>query len=157
MTKIKIGLWVFFSIVIIMYSNINLNAQSDEISDLIDKYTKELGSPHDVVRLNAVKALSKILDKRVVNPLIKSLEDENKFVRKEACHGLGMLKHPRAVDPLGMLLLEEVETYVKLECAWALGNMDFAEALPYLYKQLEREKKMAVRNEIKKAIKVLEN
>lgn len=127
----------------------------DSIDALINKYTEDLNSEYMPVRLNAVKALSKILDRKVVNPLIKALYDENKFVRKEACSGLGYLKHPRAVKPLGKLLIKDEEMIVRKECAWALGNMGFVDALPYLEKQLEKEESLSVELEIKKAIEKL--
>ncbi|MFW5800334.1 MAG: HEAT repeat domain-containing protein [Spirochaetota bacterium] len=130
---------------------------SDETGDLIEQYRKDLDSPYVPVRLNAVKELSKILDRRCADPLIYALNDESQFVRKEACTGLGKLKHPRAVEPLGLLLLKEEKTIVRKECAWALGNMGFVDAIPYLEKQLEKEESLMVKVEIEKALELLRN
>ncbi len=147
----------FVLLFLFIFQAISLYCQDDdEIAKLIAKYTEDLESPYVSVRLNAVKELSKLLDRRTVTPLIYALNDESQFVRKEACTGLGELKHPRAVEPLGELLLKEKKVYVRKECAWALGNMGFQDALPYLKKQLKVEESLLVKNEIKKAIEKLE-
>lgn len=144
-----------FCVILIIFLPTQVFCQEDETDELIAKYSQELKSSYEAVRLNAVKQLSKILDRKVVTPLIYALNDESKFVRKEACTGLGNLKHPRAVKPLGLLLLREDEIYVKRECTWALGNMGFVEAIPYLEKQLKTEESLLVIIEIKKALKKL--
>jgi HEAT repeat protein len=150
---------ILIALALFVFSYVTLYAQNDDddIGDLIEELTNDLDSPYEPVRIRAVKELSKILDRRVVNPLIYALKDESEFVRLEACKGLGELKHPRAVEPMGMLLLKEEETFVRKECAWALGNMGFVEALPYLYKQLEKEEKLIVRKAIEHAIDILED
>jgi HEAT repeat protein len=158
MRKIMIfSILIAIGILALSYLSLYAQTDDDEIGELIEKLTEDLDSPYEPVRIKAVRELSKILDRRVANPLIYALKDESKFVRMEACKGLGELKHPRAVEPMGILLLKEEETYVRKECAWALGNMGFVEALPYLYKQLEVEEKLIVRKAIEHAIDLLED
>lgn len=128
---------------------------ADDTDAYIAKLRRDLDSSSEAIRIKAVKELSKILDRKVADPLIYALRDESRFVRKQACIGLGELKHPRAVKPLGRLLLKEDDDFVRKECALALGDMGFADALPYLEKQLEDEESLIVKFAIKKAIKKL--
>ncbi len=146
---------ILVAIFITIFSVGFISLYSGDTDTYISKLRKDLDHPSDAVRIKAVKELSKILDRKVVDPLIYALNDESKFVRKQACIGLGSLKHPRAVNPLGKLLLREEEDFVRKECASALGDMGFADALPYLEKQFEDEESLIVKFAIKEAIKRL--
>ena len=58
---------------------------------------------------NAALALGKIGDKRAVEPLIRALNDEKRYVRECAAEALGELRDERAIKPLTRVLNDEDE------------------------------------------------
>ncbi|MFX1254791.1 MAG: HEAT repeat domain-containing protein [Promethearchaeota archaeon] len=108
------------------------------ISELIEK----LHSKDPVELQLAAKALGEIKAPQAVDPLLKLLENENKWVRTAAIEALGEIKAPQAVDPLLKLLEDEYEDEgVRGNAARALGQIGAPRALDLLLSLLENEHK----------------
>ena len=77
---------------------------------------------HGNLRPSAARALSKIGDGRVVKPLIKALEDRNKYVRRNAAIGLARTGDTRAMEPFIRMLSDE-DWEVRGSATEALGEI----------------------------------
>jgi HEAT repeat protein len=71
-----------------------------------------------------------------VEPLIKALGDKDRFVRRDAAYALGNIGDKRAVEPL-IKALEDEEEYVRSSITIALGKMDDKRAVGPLIKFLD--------------------
>lgn len=88
----------------------------------IDALVEALGDERDrspdggyPLRRNAAKALGKLNDPAVVEPLINCLQSEDYYVRESAAQSLELLKDDRAIAPLRVLLAGGVEGAVLKE------------------------------------------
>ena len=88
---------------------------------------------------DAVVALGKIGDPRVVEPLVKALGDDDDGVYWTAHESLVMIGEP-AVEPL-IKALEDKDKDVRTLAAFALGEIGDARAVEPLIKALEDEDK----------------
>jgi len=78
-----------------------------------------------IVRREAIIALARFREKRVVEPLIEALKDENWDVRRSAAIALGELGDRKAKEPLNELLNTETGEYpVREEAAIALKKLE---------------------------------
>jgi HEAT repeat protein len=78
-----------------------------------------------IVRREAIIALARLREKRVVEPLIEALKDENWDVRRSAAIALGELGDSQAKEPLSELLNTETrEHLVREEAAIALKKLE---------------------------------
>jgi HEAT repeat protein len=68
-----------------------------------------------IVRREAIIALARFREKRVVEPLIEALKDENWDVRRSAAIALGELGDSQAKEPLNELLRTETREYLLRE------------------------------------------
>lgn len=96
------------------------------------------------VRRAAAEALGEICDERAVKPLIKALEDGNKYVRSHAAWALGEIGDAGAVGSLLELLEDDAklspgEDSVQSHAAQALGFIGDARAVEPLIKALGPE------------------
>ena len=96
------------------------------------------------IRRDSAEALGEIGDLRAVKPLIKALEDENKYVRSHAVWALGEIGDARAVESLVELLEDDArllpgEDSVQSHAAQALGLIGDARAVEPLIKALGPE------------------
>ena len=82
-------------------------------------------------------ARKKAKDEKAIQPLILTLSDNNKLVRREASTALSRMG-PAAVDPL-IEVLDDPDWRVRGAAAWALGNLDDEKAIPALEKLLDDE------------------
>ena len=81
--------------------------------------------------------LGAINDPKAIEPLIATLKDNNKLVRREASTALSRMGEP-AVDPL-IGILDDEDWKVRGAAAWALGNIGDEKAIPALEKLLDDE------------------
>lgn len=104
-------------------------------------------------RLQAIEALSRIADPKVVKPLIAALSDEDNHVRASAIEALSIMGDARATDPLVRVLKDpdsRVRT-VAVEALSKLGDSRAAEALAKLVKDTDWEVRKAVIDALGKA------
>ena len=87
-----------------------------------------------VEALKAMNTLSNTGDARVVQPLIKLLEDKNRAARQGAAKVLGMIGDVRAVEPLGKVLSHDDTGYYAAEALAEIGEP----AISLLIKELKR-------------------
>jgi HEAT repeat protein len=91
----------------------------------IDFLLECLADPDPIVRREAIVALGRMQEKRVVEPLIESLKDENWDVRRSAAIALGEIGDRKAKEPLNELLNTETRDYsVREEVATALQKLE---------------------------------
>lgn len=110
--------------------------EANDIEGLI----KALKHSDEDVRLEAIKALGKIQDKRAVEPLIEMLENENDQIRMHAAEALGEVGDKRSVDPLISMLKDkdwEVGHYAIGPLRKLVGSDKTAE---FLIEPLKKEK-----------------
>lgn len=105
-----------------------------------------LANPDAHVRIKAIDALGYVGDSRAVRPLIKTLRDENPFVREHAARNLGCDYHSslgcdsgEVVEPL-LEVLDDEDPFVRVEAARSLGE----HPLPVSREPLE---KLAIRDD----------
>lgn len=87
------------------------------------------------IKMGAAKILGFIDDKRAVQPLIATLSNSNKLVRREASTALSKMGD-EAVDPL-ITILDDDDWKVRGAAAWALGKIANKKALDPLKKLLD--------------------
>jgi HEAT repeat protein len=86
-------------------------------------------------RMQAVEALSKISDPRVVRPLVGALRDEDNHVRASAVEALARVGDARAVEPL-VAALHDKDNRVRANAVEALSKLGDARAIDPLAKLL---------------------
>jgi len=72
------------------------------------------------VRKAAVKALASLGDRAALEPLVRTLKDEDKGVRYDAVEAIYRLGGAEAVEPLQQALWD-LDGDVRYAAAWALG------------------------------------
>ena len=87
------------------------------------------------VRSKVAEDLGRIGDKRSVDPLIASLDDDDDNVRREVALALGRIGDKRSVDPL-IASLDDADDNVRREVALALGRIGDKRAVDPLIKLL---------------------
>ena len=94
-----------------------------------------LKDPTTHVRVNAVKALGGIRDRKTLDPLVLCLQDGEKDVRLQAAIALGRLGDTEATEPL-LAALKDLDRYVRKEAVVALGELHDPRALQPLLEAL---------------------
>lgn len=91
------------------------------------------------IRLAALNALGQIGSVRAVDPLLKALESEDKWIRRAAARALEGMDDKRVIQPLMGHLLEEneLDAEVRRSAAKALARMQPEEAIEHLGKALK--------------------
>ena len=118
MRKISI---LIITILVIIFIQQTTTIQADDITEQITILEKLLQNKNKAVRLNAIKKLNNIKDKRVLDTLIRALKNQDKHVRIYACRALGKLKHYKAVKPLVIVMRKDGKRSVKKRsnnCTW---------------------------------------
>ena len=95
----------------------------------------ELGA----IKLSAIDALGEIGDVRAVEPLLKALESEDRWIRRAVAKALEEMNDKRIVQPLMHHLLEknEPDAEVRRSAARALARMRLLESMEYLAEALK--------------------
>lgn len=102
-----------------------------------DALVEALSNRNKNIRLNAAKILGFIGNSAAIEPLINTLRDHNKLVRREASTALARFGQD-AVDPL-INILDDDDWKVRGAAAWALGNLKDEKAIEPLEKLLDDE------------------
>jgi len=91
------------------------------------------------IKLVVIDALGQIGDTRAVEPLLKSLESEDRWIRRAAARALEEMNDKRVIQPLMWHLLEENEqdAEVRRSSARALARMQPMEAIEPLAQALK--------------------
>jgi hypothetical protein len=100
--------------------------------------------------------LSLIAEETMLDALLTALEDENPWVRSAAAFVLGLKKEIMAISRLLEHLARDVDEYVRLRCAWAVGQMKNGTAFWRLIRLRELESIYCVRFAITEAIAQLD-
>ncbi len=105
----------------------------------LDLFEDHAGDPDPAVRAAALRALAGNAPPEMAPVLIKALEDEDAFVRREAAQGLQRLHHRDAVDPLIERLdgEQEQDAQVRAEAARTLGQFPEPRVLQALIAALD--------------------
>ena len=103
----------------------------------LDPWSSELSHRKKNIRLNAATLLDAKNNPKAIHPLILTLKDNNKLVRREASTALSRMGDP-AVEPL-IETLDNEDWRVRGAAAWALGNLGDEKAIPALEKLLDDE------------------
>ena len=95
----------------------------------INHHVQNLRHKETVVRIRAASSLGELGPKAgiAVNPLIRSLNDQHYWVRREAAKSLGKIRAKQAVQPL-ILALGDKDRWVAHSAANALKKIGTAEA-----------------------------
>lgn len=139
----------------------------------VERLLKALGDKKRIVGIDAdtAKALGKMADlggvelalealgdtsqlARIVEPLIKALDDEDWIVRSSAAEGLANIADPRAVQPL-LKALGDKNSTVRMDAARALGEIGDESAVPALEGLLSDES-ISVRKVVEEALAKIE-
>ncbi|MCB0208655.1 MAG: HEAT repeat domain-containing protein [Anaerolineae bacterium] len=109
-----------------------------------------LGASDVQIRQKTAENLSKLADKRAIEPLISTLKDEKGIVRQYVAEALGRLGDIRAVEPLISALKDE-NTIVRSRVAEALGNLDDSRVFDALMDTIN-DKNSVVRRHVVEAL-----
>ncbi len=103
----------------------------------VDSLINALEDADANVRLMAIQALTRLGDKKAIEPFITLLrKDENKVVRSSAATGLGEIGDRRAIKPLISALKDESEI-VRRWTAISLGRIGDETVIPMLSEALQ--------------------
>ncbi|WP_198954109.1 HEAT repeat domain-containing protein, partial [Moorena bouillonii] len=91
---------------------------------------------HFDLRICAADALGKIGTEATIDPLIKLLDDHDKYVRSSAAEALGKIGTEAAIDPL-IKLLDDHDLSVRRSAAEALGKIGTEATIDPLIKLLD--------------------
>lgn len=122
--------------------NIEKMEKNEDVKGLIKalKYKKD-----SLIRTHAADALGDIGDTRAVDPLIKSLNDEDWQVRWGAAEALGNIGDARAVEPL-INTLKDKDDSVRKRVVMALGRIGDVQAVDPLKKALKDTNSIVIRD-----------
>lgn len=116
-----------------------VNSLDENVSEKTKKFAAGLFDPDWKERLTAVQMLAQV-GSEALPCLIKALEDENEYIRREAATGLGKVPPREAgasIAPLIEQLADNVSG-VRKTVAWSLGELAVAasESIPHLIDNL---------------------
>jgi HEAT repeat protein len=103
-----------------------------------------------------VKHALEAIGKAAMGPLIVSLNNNDKVVRKTAADILGVIGDSQAVEPLIKVLRDDNEWWVRLSAAEALTNINDASAV-WAFTTALRDSDWRVRKQAKKALETIGN
>ena len=88
------------------------------------------------VKINSIKTLGDIGDKKAIDPLIEALDDYDKSVRKNVVKALAQIDDERVLEPL-IEALDDDSFYVRRSAAKSLGILGNSNAVQALCKSLK--------------------
>ncbi len=101
----------------------------------VNSLFEALKNPVWQVKVGAIVALRIIGDKRAIPPLINSLEDQNRFVRREAVKSLGRIGDLKVLEPLSYCL-DDFDSGVRLRAVSALFRCGGLNAKKFISKAI---------------------
>lgn len=113
-----------------------LEMRGDESFEYLVEALKNKKS-HKKIKICSAKILGSLGNEKAIDPLIATLKDNNKLVRREASTSLTRMGD-NAVDPL-INTLNDADWRVRGAAAWALGSIGNKKAIEPLNNLLEDE------------------
>ena len=113
-----------------------LEMRADESFEFLVEALKNKKS-HKKIKINSAKILGFIANEKAIDPLIATLKDSNKLVRREASTALTHMGD-KAIDPL-LNILNDDDWRVRGAAAWILGSIGSKKAITPLNNLLEDE------------------
>jgi len=113
-----------------------LEMRSDESFKYLIEALKNKKS-NKKIKIGSAKILGAICNDKAIDPLIATLRDDNKLVRREASTALTRMGN-NAVDPL-INILSDDDWRVRGAAAWALGSIGSKKAIDPLNSLLDDE------------------
>ncbi|MBN1963086.1 MAG: HEAT repeat domain-containing protein [Anaerolineae bacterium] len=110
--------------------------RKQDVKQLIRVLEHDTAEPY--LKSQAARALGDTADARAVDPLIRALASENKWIREEAAAALGKLKAVRATEAL-LAVLNDSEWGVRRSAATALGKIGDPRAVEPLIAALQND------------------
>ncbi|MDR2545670.1 MAG: HEAT repeat domain-containing protein [Methanobrevibacter sp.] len=124
---------------------------TEAVDPLIDAL---LNNRNKDIKISSTKLLGIIGDNKAIDPLIKTLENPNKLVRREASTSLTKIGND-AVKPL-IELLENEDWKIRGAASWALGIIGDKRAIEPL-KNLLNDESGYVKSGAQRSLSTLEN
>ncbi|NKB89379.1 MAG: hypothetical protein GKS06_14260 [Acidobacteria bacterium] len=94
---------------------------------------------------------------RVVNTMIRLLQDPDVGMRKQAAHSLGMMENPAGVDALSAAVTNDESAPVRSQAAWALGMIESSEGVDALSAAVRNYASDSVRSQAAWALGMIED
>lgn len=133
---------LFVVLLVVWASSVFAESQSDRLIE-------GLGDKNWTVRVKSALALGKMRERRAVESLVNALGDENYYVRK--CATTALIRIGKPSFDLLTASLEDTDWRVRRNAAYALGEMNDANAVGFLARALGDEN-LYVANEVKAAL-----
>jgi len=113
-----------------------LEMRADESFEYLIEALKNKKS-HKNIKMNSAKILGFIGNEKAIDPLIATLKDKNKLVRREASTALARMGD-KAIDPV-LKIINDDDWRVRGAAAWILGTTKNKKAIEPLQNLLEDE------------------
>ncbi|MDR2967150.1 MAG: HEAT repeat domain-containing protein [Methanobacteriaceae archaeon] len=111
-----------------------LEIRADESFEYL---VEALTGTHKKIKMNSAKVLGFIANEKAIDPLIATLKDKNKLVRREASTALSRMGN-KVIDPM-LNILNDDDWRVRGAAAWVLGSIGDKKAIEPLKNLLEDE------------------
>ena len=119
----------------------------------INNIKQELKNENFLIRWHSALLLSRVeVPSCSLEPLLAMLDDTNAWVRSAAAFSLSILKEKIATDKLIETLARDRDEYVRVRCAYAIGQLSDPAALWRLINLFDNEVVYCVRFAIKYAV-----
>jgi hypothetical protein len=122
-----------------LYAALAAELSQVELYAILSPLEHMLARPEPLVRIAAVRALSRFLYKRTFISLREALADPDAAVVREAARALEELRFAHAFDPLARIYRESQDLAVRASVLRALSKIDTVEAAEMLLGVLEHE------------------
>ncbi len=120
-----------------------------------DEIVKALGDPSPRVRRNAARALARLGDPRLAEPLVTHLEQHPDLIEEEMVEALGDLENPHAV-PVLINLLDSPRSLLRRAAAKSLGRLGSPNAIEALTSAAQEVGDPDLRRSSIQALRILE-
>ncbi len=104
---------------------------TERISLASDEIVKALGDPSPRVRRNAARALARLGDPRLAEPLLQHMDEHPDLIGEETVEALGDLGNPKAVGAL-VALLKSPRSLLRRAAAKALSRLESPDSIEAL-------------------------
>ncbi|MFX1451304.1 MAG: HEAT repeat domain-containing protein, partial [Promethearchaeota archaeon] len=120
----------------------------DGVTKAIDSLVKLLADPDERVRIELIKTLGILGDKKSAKDIAQFLNDKSEMIRLDTIKTLGKLEYAEVVDSL-IELLKDKNSFIRREAVGALGRIGDKKAVEPLLNLLEDENRNVVLRTIK--------
>jgi HEAT repeat protein len=118
----------------------------------VDSLVAAIDDPEGTVRVNVIRALGEIGDKRAVPAIVPHVSDPSSSdVRIASCQALGLLGDPAAVSALEQALYDQDDT-VRIVAVRSLGTIPGAASLDVLLRVALQDENEIIRSHVAKVV-----